>query len=592
MITLGSLILLGAFLIAGTASGHQAPQLAVGLCMLGLGWSCTMISGSTLLTDSVPIEQLPNVQGTADVDDGLRRRDSRVAGRCRRRDRLVRDPGDGRRLRHPAAALRDPASAAGSDRPEPGLTIQTMSQYDIYRAANQRLEALIDPNPATTSSLRAVQARAAARLKAMAAFLEYLGNPHRAAPVIHVGGTSGKGSTATAIAAILRAAGRSTLLHTSPFLQVSTEKLQIDGQLIDAPLFAELTDEVIDAAERFGQIQLTYGEAWMAIVALAMARLKPDVAVIEVGAGGRFDLTNVVDSSVAVITTIGIDHTETLGPTIPEIAWHKAGIIKHGHPVGAHGVEQPEARAEIDRQAASGRRCLADRIDSAAAADRADRTTVTRPGAIRVDRHSTASRHPGNAPGAERRARRRGRRAFVPGPGDLPLSNEAWPRRASPPASSACRATARSSSTAPTTSRKSARSSRILMRLPRPRVGVIGFLAAKRSDEMIGLLGPALDHVVVARPDVLGNRDAISRTRPNPCARACLGAGRSRRKVLPMRCGWLRGLPGTIGSVIVTGSLYLCGAVRERWYDSREIIEQKTQWPGNASPAILTPILA
>src|SRR6478609_9723252 len=145
-----------------------------------------------------------------------------------------------------------------------------MSQYDIYRAANQRL-------------------------KALTAFLEYLGNPHRTAPVIHVGGTSGKGSTASSIASILHAAGMSTLLHTSPFLQVSTEKLQIDTELIDAPLFAELTEEVIGAAERFGEIQLTYGEAWMALVAMAMARLKPDVAVIEVGAGGRFDLTNVVD---------------------------------------------------------------------------------------------------------------------------------------------------------------------------------------------------------------------------------------------------------------------------------------------------------
>ncbi|HEX3304481.1 MAG TPA: MFS transporter [Thermomicrobiales bacterium] len=71
VITLGSLILLSAFLIAGTASGHQAPQLSIGLCLLGLGWSCTMISGSTLLTDSVPIEQLPNVQGTADVMMGF-----------------------------------------------------------------------------------------------------------------------------------------------------------------------------------------------------------------------------------------------------------------------------------------------------------------------------------------------------------------------------------------------------------------------------------------------------------------------------------------------------------------------------------------
>ena len=111
--------------------------------------------------------------------------------------------------------------------------------------------------------------------------------------------------------------------------------------------FADLVDEVLAAAaaESRRRGRLTYGEVWMAL--LARLRAKPvDVAVIEVGAGGRFDLTNVVTPAVSVITSVGLDHTETLGATIAEIAWHKAGIIKPGAPV-VTAVADPEALAPI-----------------------------------------------------------------------------------------------------------------------------------------------------------------------------------------------------------------------------------------------------
>ena len=118
-----------------------------------------------------------------------------------------------------------------------------------------------------------------------------------------------------------------------------------------------------------------------------------------------------------------------------------------------------------------------------------------------------------------------------------------------------------------------------LMRLPRPRVAVIGFLAAKRSDEMIELLGPALDHVVVARPDVLGKpgRD-VAHTADSVRAYVSAPVVSAQSPVDAVRMA--EEIAGADGSVIVTGSLYLCGAVRERWYASREIVEQKTQWPG------------
>jgi dihydrofolate synthase/folylpolyglutamate synthase len=215
-----------------------------------------------------------------------------------------------------------------------------------------RTDALIDPAPAHGKGLAEVRARAEMRLARLRSFLAYLGNPLDRYPIVHVGGTSGKGSTSTAIAAILTAAGYRTGLHTSPYLQVATEKLSLDGRLIAGDVFADLVDELLESAERWsgGAERLTYGELWVGLAATWFARERVDVAAIEVGAGGRFDLTNVVRPAVSAITSIGLDHTETLGPTIPEIAWHKAGIVKPGAPV-VTAVTDPEAFAPIAAEA-------------------------------------------------------------------------------------------------------------------------------------------------------------------------------------------------------------------------------------------------
>ena len=450
-----------------------------------------------------------------------------------------------------------------------------MTPFELYLAANQRLDALIDPQPDHDRTLQAVQARAADRLARMAKFLQYLGNPHRSVPVIHVGGTSGKGSTATAIAAILRAAGYSTLLHTSPYLQVATEKLQINGSLIDPETFASLTDDVIWTAEQFGHSHLTYGEAWMAMIGLAMEQFKPDVAVIEVGAGGRFDLTNVVDSRVAVITTVGIDHTETLGGTIPEIAWHKAGIIKPGSAL-VHGVEQPEARAEIDRQV---------RIAAPEA------ITVVERGSLGIARGAD-SFATWQDPVSGQRLR--------PGiPGMPQAQNGALAVaavRAFDPAVSISQI-----EDGLENSRIAARFERMpgethvildgahnlqkmtallpdLVDLPRPLVAVIGFLAAKRSDEMIALLGPSVDHVVVASPNIIGKPGReVTHTAASVRRHVNVPVIEAADSIAAVRMA--ERVAGERGSAIVTGSLYLCGAAREHWYNSQDIVEQRTQWP-------------
>jgi dihydrofolate synthase/folylpolyglutamate synthase len=202
-----------------------------------------------------------------------------------------------------------------------------------YRKAVERSDALgmgesLDPR------LTSFRQRAEHRLDRLREMLQVLGDPLASTPIVHVAGTSGKGSTAASIASILTAAGYRTGLHISPYLQVATEKLQIDRQLIDGRSFAKLVDHTIDRLEEAG-FQPSYGQLWMAMVLQWFEQEMVDVAVIEVGAGGRFDLSNVVQPMVSVITEIGFDHTDTLGHTIDEIAWHKAGIIKPATPVVA-----------------------------------------------------------------------------------------------------------------------------------------------------------------------------------------------------------------------------------------------------------------
>jgi dihydrofolate synthase/folylpolyglutamate synthase len=187
----------------------------------------------------------------------------------------------------------------------------------------------------------------------MHAFLRHLGDPHRSYPTIHVGGTSGKGSTSTMIAAALQAAGKRTGLHTKPHLQSMTERARIDGVAIDPERFAALLDESMPAIEATTAAhgRPTYYETLLALTFVYFAQERVDVAVIEVGLGGRLDGTNVITPVVAAITSVGYDHTEVLGTTLEEIAREKAGIAKPGVPLVVAEVPQA-ARSEIESCAA------------------------------------------------------------------------------------------------------------------------------------------------------------------------------------------------------------------------------------------------
>ncbi len=182
----------------------------------------------------------------------------------------------------------------------------------------------------------------------MEALLDLLGNPHRKYPVVHVAGTKGKGSTAALISRSLLAAGHKTGFYTSPHLQDFTERFQINGQQISRGELVDQVNVLKPNAEKLERI--TWFELTTALAFLWFERQKVDIAVIEVGLGGRLDATNVVDPLISVITSLSMDHTSILGDTLPKIAFEKAGIIKPGKPV-VLSPQRDEARKVIEQVA-------------------------------------------------------------------------------------------------------------------------------------------------------------------------------------------------------------------------------------------------
>jgi dihydrofolate synthase/folylpolyglutamate synthase len=191
------------------------------------------------------------------------------------------------------------------------------------------------------------------KLDRMRALLSHLGNPQDRLRIVHVAGSKGKGSTSAMLANMLRRAGYRTGLFTSPHLCHVEERIQVDGVPIRDDELAALMKSVaptvlgVDAGRPPGAAAVTFFEVATALGFLHFARRRVDVAVIEVGLGGRFDSTNVCHPLVTVITSISIDHTRQLGATLALIAMEKAGIIKPGIPA-VSGARAPEARAVIE----------------------------------------------------------------------------------------------------------------------------------------------------------------------------------------------------------------------------------------------------
>lgn len=190
-------------------------------------------------------------------------------------------------------------------------------------------------------------------LEVMEDLLRALDNPHTKFRSIHITGTTGKGSVAAMLESILRTYSYSTALYTSPHLFAFNERIRLNNQSITDQELSSLIDDVRAAAEHAG-VSPTFFEFTTALAFLYFARHQPDIAIIEVGMGGRLDATNVITPLVSVITNIGLDHTFLLGPTKRDIAVNKAGIIKTGVP--AVTGERDVAILEILRAAAENKK--------------------------------------------------------------------------------------------------------------------------------------------------------------------------------------------------------------------------------------------
>ncbi|NBQ16307.1 MAG: hypothetical protein EBU31_17270, partial [Proteobacteria bacterium] len=219
-----------------------------------------------------------------------------------------------------AATTVEPKPAAPLECPKPN-DITTITLATRYLMARPDFERLRSPKYGEQTF----------KLDRMRKLLELLGNPHQKIKTVHVAGTNGKGSTVSMISSMLRSAGYAVGTYTSPHLIDIRERVTIDGNQIGKTDFVEMTRTVAKAAEKLGE-QATFFELMTAMAFAHFAEQAVDIAVVEVGLGGRLDSTNVITPLVSIVTAIDLDHTKLLGATKAQIAREKAGIFKKGVP--------------------------------------------------------------------------------------------------------------------------------------------------------------------------------------------------------------------------------------------------------------------
>lgn len=198
------------------------------------------------------------------------------------------------------------------------------------------------------------ETRIAPSLERISALVDLLGSPQLAYPTIHIAGTNGKTTTARMIDSLMNATGLRTGRFTSPHLESLLERIAINGEPIDPKFFIFAYNDIapyLDLMDKKFGTPISFFEAMTALAFVAFSEWPVDIGVIEVGMGGEWDATNVVEAAVSVITPIGFDHTAYLGNTLTEIAKTKGGIIKEGSSV-ILARQEPEAAVELMRRVA------------------------------------------------------------------------------------------------------------------------------------------------------------------------------------------------------------------------------------------------
>ena len=411
------------------------------------------------------------------------------------------------------------------------------------------------------------------RMERMKRFLDKLGVLPLDLPVVHVAGTSGKGTVATKIAAGLTAAGYRTGLHCTPYLQTALEKFVLDGQLARPRDVVDLVEWIRPHVEAFANNDAdrtpTYGMVWVAMTFEYFRRQAVDVLVLEVGAGGRFDLTNVVTPALTVITSVGLDHRKSLGGTLEAIAWHKAGVLKNGTPA-VIGFAPEKAHAVLKCEVAQ-EGILADwstdegpphdpRVANTGLAERALQQLYAL-GFTQISNHSLLAATDAMPPA---------RFEWMPHNAKVVLDGAHNPD-------------------------KTQALAQILQSelRGRPIVVVAGVVGYRSARETLAPLLPYASAWIATEPRVYGKPPA----RADQVVVDCKDLVR-----VPIYCEpdpWVavtRALEicPSDGVVAVAGSLYLAGNIREHWYPTEDIVRSGTMWPRgqselrNAQPILST----
>jgi dihydrofolate synthase / folylpolyglutamate synthase len=469
-------------------------------------------------------------------------------------------------------------------------TRHDVAALDAYDWASRYLEGLIQgpPSPPPDATAADIRARAIARNQRLAAFLEFLGDPHLAFRTLHIAGTSGKGSTSAFLTSILANAGFHVGLHVSPYLQVETEKLQINDRLMAPDRFAEhvrALDEQVQLWVSQGNDRPTYGEFWVALTFFSFAREKCDIVVCEAGAGGRFDLTNVVQPEVSLITSVGLDHVRTLGETISEIAWHKAGIIKQRVPAITTVSDTdalPVIRDEAAQQDAPLTELTTDRDFQWSSQDDGGfllhMDWLSRPVRLPLAGQFQAS----NAALAAHAAR------MLHGPDGQPQVSisaieDGIERTRFPGRVEIVQHDPLVILDGAHNPEKVAGLVSALDQMPTPsrRIMVLGSLGGHDFLQVAAIAAPMADEVIITAPS------AVERTSApvEEIVKTVEASGKPYSVVLkPIEAiETALSQAGADDQIVVTGSLYLVGAVREHWYPSREILLQQTSFPERKS---------
>lgn len=445
----------------------------------------------------------------------------------------------------------------GDPRPGPSAPVD-MEELAAGRAAAAYINGLIRGPAGPTQSRAPLEQRhrGRQRLARMRRFLDELGKPQADLPVVLVAGTSGKGSVAVKIAEGLRAAGYSTGLHVTPYLQTPLEKFWLNGALARPGELADLTVWVRPVVERADPRQPpTYGMVWVALTFEYFRRARVDALVLEVGAGGRFDLTNVCDPLLNVITTVGMDHEKSLGPSLADIAWHKAGIARPGVPTVIGEMPPPAREVVLDVVQRAGAplieagpmapgdfRATNDHVAEAALDALAER------GFARISRAAHDAAQTAALPGRYERMPSPDRPAVIldgaHNPDKARALADLWRRECSPDAG----------------------------------VLVAGTVGYRSPAAVLAPLWPTVRRWIATEPQVLGKP-------PTPAAVAAQAGGDAGYPAVAAEPDPMQALDRALeicppgGRVLVAGSLYLAGNLRSRWYPTEEIERQRTMWP-------------